>query len=171
MDVINSLYVNIHINNRNKKGTMKYELYNNHWIHEFIVLLDIEIIDGILNEYNTDDDLLWVTNHCTEEPKSVWVARGSDLAMFNVPLLVINDEKEVRVSDGRHRICWMKGKGMNEIPVAITKSVVEYFRNKGINFKVITALDMPCSVMPNLQNKVESKLLDGNHVIKMLARK
>lgn len=163
--------MNIHINNRNQKGTMEYELYNNHWVHEFIVLLDIEIIDGILNEYNTDDDLLWVANHCTEEPKSVWIAHGRDLAMFNVPLLVINDENEVRVSDGRHRIGWMKKKGMSAIPVAITKSVVGYFRNKGVNFEVITALDMPCSVMPDLQNKIEPKSLDGNHVKKILARK
>lgn len=150
---------------------MEYELYNNHWAHEFIVLLDIEIIDGILKEYNTVDDLLWVVNHCTEEPKSVWIAPGSDLAKFNVPLLAVNDENEVRVSDGRHRIFWMKGKGMSTIPVAITKSVVEYFRNKGINFEVITVLNMPCSVMPNLQNKVEPKPLDGNHVIKILASK
>lgn len=150
---------------------MEYELFNNHMAHEFIVLLDIDIIDGILNEYNTEDELLWVANECTEEPKSVWIIHGRDLAMFNVPLLVVNEENEVRVSDGRHRICWMKGKGMSAIPVAITRSVVEYFRNKGVNFEVITVLDMPCSVKPNLQNKVETKPLDGNHVIKKLARK
>ncbi|HCA6603595.1 TPA: hypothetical protein MXU99_002990 [Enterobacter roggenkampii] len=150
---------------------MEYELFNNHMAHEFIVLLDIDIIDGILNEYNTEDELLWVANECTEEPKSVWIIPGRDLAMFNVPLLVVNEENEVRVSDGRHRICWMKGKGMSAIPVAITRSVVEYFRNKGVNFEVITVLDMPCSVKPNLQNKVETKPLDGNHVIKKLARK
>jgi len=150
---------------------MEYELFNNHFIHEFIVLLDIEIIDGILNKYNTEDDLLWVTNQCTDEPKAVWIIPGSDLAMFNVPLLVVNEENEVRVSDGRHRICWMKGKGMSAIPVAITRSVVEYFRNKDVDFKVITVLDMPCSVKPNRQNKVEPKPLDGSHVIKKLARK
>ena len=43
---------------------MKYELYNNHWIHEFIVLLDIEIIDGILNEYNTDLDPPFPDSFC-----------------------------------------------------------------------------------------------------------
>ncbi|WPG21919.1 hypothetical protein SD435_05455 [Kosakonia cowanii] len=150
---------------------MEYELYNNHCVHECIVLLDIKIIDGILKEYNTDDDLLWVENHCAEEPKSVWIAPGSVLAMFNVPLLVVNDENEVRVSDGRHRICWMKGKDMNAIPVAITKSVLKNFQKKGVKLEVITTLDMPCSVMPKLQNKVASKPLDANHVIKMLARK
>lgn len=150
---------------------MEYKLFNNHMVHDFIVLLDIEIIDGILNEYNTEDELLWVANQCTEEPKSAWIIPGRDLAMFNVPLLFVNEENEVRVSDGRHRICWMKGKGMSAIPVAIARSVVDYFRNKGVNFEVITVLDMPCSVKPNLQNKVEPKPLDGNHVIKKLTRK
>ncbi|HBQ6765820.1 MULTISPECIES: hypothetical protein [Klebsiella] len=150
---------------------MEYELYNNHCIHECIVLLDIEIIDGILKGYNTDDELLWVGNFCTEEPKSVWIAPGRVLAMFNVPLLVVNDENEFRVSDGRHRIFWMKGKDMNAIPVAITKSALKNLQQKGIKFEVITTLDMPCSVIPNLQHKVESKPLDANHVIKKLARK
>jgi len=153
---------------------MEYELYNNHCVHECIVLLDIEIIDGILNEYNNKDDLSWVKNHCTEDPKSVWIVPGSTLAMFNVPLLTVNDKNEIRVSDGRHRICWMKGKGMIKIPIAITKSVAKIFQKKGINLEVITFLDMPCSVTPNLQNKIESKRPVENFakdIIKILARK
>ncbi|WET16306.1 hypothetical protein P2W49_07235 [Yersinia intermedia] len=109
---------------------MEYELYNNHARHECIVLLNIDIINEILNEYNNDDDLLWVKNNCTEKPKSVWIIPGSVFAKFNVPLLDVNYENEIRVSDGRHRICWMKEKGMNAIPIAITKSVVEAFQKK-----------------------------------------
>ena len=150
---------------------MEYELYNNHDVHECIVLLDIDFINGVLNEYNDDDDLLWVKNNCTEEPKSFWIIPGSVFAKFNVPLLYINHENEIRVGDGRHRIFWMKEKGMNKIPIAITKSVVETFQKMGIVLEMITTFDMPCSVKPELQNKIESKSLDANHVIKMLARK
>lgn len=148
---------------------MEYELYNNHEIHECIVLLDIDIINIILNDYNDDDDLLWVKNNCTEEPKSIWISPGRDLSKFNVPLLDVNYENEIRVTDGRHRICWMKEKGMNEIPIAITKSVVEYFQKKSLELKMITTFDMPCSVKPNLQNIVESELLDAKKIIRMLS--
>lgn len=153
---------------------MEYELYNNHYAHECIVLLDIDIIDGILNEYNNESDLSWVENNCTEEPKPAWIVPGSVFAKFNVPLLFVNDKNEIRVSDGRHRICWMKGKGMNKIPIAMTKSVVEVFQQRGIHLEMITTLDMPCSVTPNLQNKEEAKPLDKNHVshvMKILASK
>ncbi|HCI6528851.1 TPA: hypothetical protein NPP11_005050 [Klebsiella quasipneumoniae subsp. quasipneumoniae] len=65
----------------------------------------------------------------------------------------------------------MKEKGMNAIPIAITKPVVEFFQKENINLKMITTLDMPCSVKPNLQNIVESETLDAYHVIKRLVKK
>lgn len=159
------------MNNLNKKETMEYELYNNHGIHECIVLLDINIINVILNNYNHDDDLLWVKNNCTEEPKYIWISHGRFFPKFNVPLLDVNYDNEIQVIDGRHRICWMKEKGMNAIPIAITKPVVEFFQKENINLKMITTLDMPCSVKPNLQNIVESETLDAYHVIKRLVKK
>lgn len=150
---------------------MEYELYNNHEIHECIVLLDIHILDEILNEYNHDDDLLWVKSNCTEDPKSIWIIPGRVFPKFNVPLLYVNEDKKIRVNDGRHRIFWMKEKGMNKIPIAITKSVVEAFQIKGIYLEEIATLDMPGSVKPNFQNKVESESVDAYHVIKRLAKK
>ncbi|HDM8083565.1 TPA: hypothetical protein PXN43_003195 [Yersinia enterocolitica] len=150
---------------------MEYELYNNHEVHEFIVLLDVNIINVILNDYNDDDELLWMKNNYSEEPKSIWISPGMVFSKFNVPLLDINYDNEIRVIDGRHRICWMKEKGMDKIPIAITKSVVGYFQKESINLEMITTLDMPCSVKPNLQNNVESEPWDAYQVIKRLVTK
>ncbi|HEM7189285.1 TPA: hypothetical protein U2I61_003809 [Providencia rettgeri] len=83
---------------------MKYELYNNHEVHENIILISINTIETILEMYNNVDEISNIMNKCKNEPKNTWISKGDNLPRFNVPLLRVDDDNQFKIVDGRHRI-------------------------------------------------------------------
>ncbi|MEY0116863.1 hypothetical protein AB7W24_21800 [Providencia rettgeri] len=127
---------------------MEYELYNNHEVHENIYLISINEIEEVLKTYNDNREISIIMNKCKNEPKNTWITKGDNLPRFNVPLLRVDDNNQLRITDGRHRIFWMKKLQMTDIPIAITMGAKNVLNSKHINIIPITTMDMPCSTQP-----------------------
>lgn len=146
---------------------MNYQLYNNHEVHEGIFLLEIKIIEDILEQYHQESEIRWIESKCGYLPKINWISEGLNLPRFNVPLLHLSFNGELRINDGRHRVYWMKKCGMQEIPIAITESAIDILKSKNINMNMIEYLDMPCSTIPNSDSEFKSPGV--NYIMSKLA--
>ncbi|EMQ2085151.1 hypothetical protein ABWR82_000880 [Salmonella enterica subsp. enterica] len=80
-----------------------------------------------MKTYHSNEEYNHILNDCTDAPKCGWIIEASPLNEFRVPCLNINSENEICIVDGRHRFLWMRSKGMNKIPVALTEKTEKIF--------------------------------------------
>lgn len=128
--------------------TLKYELFNVREPDYDIVLIDTDIVYSSLKIKNGDKEITDMHFRILNAPRQEWFHYGSPLNKFDVPLIDVNVEHEINIVDGRHRVCWMKSKGMSKIPAAISKSnhIIAFFKENGIAITSVKDMILPCNV-------------------------
>lgn len=128
--------------------TLKYELFNVREPDCDIVLIDTDIVYSSLKMKNSDQEITDMNLRNLNAPRQEWFYYGSPLDKFDVPLVDINVEHKINIVDGRHRVCWMKSKGIPKIPVAISKSshMNEFFKENGIVITYVKDMILPCNI-------------------------
>ncbi|WP_411753207.1 hypothetical protein [Serratia sp. (in: enterobacteria)] len=141
---------------------MKYYLANKIESSYYTVLIDTDLL---YNSLQKSDDVDRLISELSDEPRSEWIVKGEALNIFYIPLIKINGNEEIKVVDGRHRICWMKLKGMTEIPIAISEDNMNCLIAKGINYTAIINFEMPCNVIPK---PLQQDIPNGYELVKKL---
>ncbi|WP_323877193.1 hypothetical protein [Aeromonas hydrophila] len=148
---------------------MEYKLSSNIDYEHVIVLIDAEILNQYLISYHEEDELSYIKSQCKDEPKSSWVSEGDIMNVFSVPIIRINDENDIVIVDGRHRVYWMMSKNMLEIPVAISHFTKKALDERGLFLKMVDILNMPCKVIPKPRTAVSS--IDMNAIFKKFIKR
>lgn len=125
---------------------MKYKLYSNLDMNLPVCLIDKDFLYEILSDFNGENELSRIIATCNKDPKESWIVKDKPLNIFDVPLLSTNLDNSLCINQGRHRICWMISQGMNDIPIAVSRSAMKLI--SGCGYPIIEEYDMPCSFLP-----------------------
>lgn len=113
-------------------GAMIYKLICDCFSKYTIVLIDKVVLEAYMKAYHSHEEYNHILHECTDAPKCGWIIEASPWNEFRVPCLYINSENEICIVDGRHRFLWMKSKGLNKIPVALTEETEKNILSKNI---------------------------------------
>ncbi|WP_336993782.1 hypothetical protein [Lelliottia amnigena] len=129
---------------------MDYELFHNDidGSNYHFVLIEASVLQKYFDDYHQTSELNHLKGHCKSDPKQDWICFGKNLHGFIVPSIKINEEGDVTITDGRHRVLWMMSKKMPLIPVAMTHLTRINLEEKGIALNDVTIFNMPCSTNP-----------------------
>ncbi|WP_413483196.1 hypothetical protein [Morganella psychrotolerans] len=136
---------------------MDYELFHNNIDggDYIFVLIDASVLQKYFDDYHSVSDLNYLKRQCKLDPAQDWIRYGNNLPGFIVPSIRINEEDDVTITDGRHRVLWMMSKKMQSIPVAMTHPTRKKLEAKGIDLKDVTIFNMPCSTYPQKKDIVK----------------
>lgn len=91
---------------------MDYELFHNDidGSNYHFVLIEASVLQKYFDDYHQTSELNHLKGHCKSDPKQDWICFGKNLHGFIVPSIKINEEGDVTITDGRHRVLWMMSK-------------------------------------------------------------
>ncbi|MDU1653539.1 MAG: hypothetical protein E6850_13715 [Leclercia adecarboxylata] len=129
---------------------MDYELFHDNvdGCDYHFVLIEVSVLWKYFNNYHRVSEINYLKNQCKNEPKQDWIRFGNDLHGFIVPSVKINENDDIVITNGRHRVLWMMSKNLTFIPVAMTHPTRKNLEDKGIALKDIAIFNMPCNTNP-----------------------